>query len=42
MLLESHHRIVDVCPNVRELGSKIAHFKQLHKKTGIPYSEMVS
>jgi len=22
-------------------GSKIAHFKQLHKKTGIPYSEMV-
>lgn len=22
------------------LGSKIAHFKQLHKKTGIPYSEM--
>jgi len=22
-------------------GSKIAHFKQLHKKTGIPYSEML-
>lgn len=22
-------------------GSKIAHFKQLHKITGIPYSEMV-
>lgn len=22
-------------------GSKIAHFKQLHKVTGIPYSEMV-
>lgn len=23
------------------IGSKITHFKQLHKKTGIPYSEMV-
>ncbi|OJT02616.1 Magnesium-dependent phosphatase 1 [Trametes pubescens] len=22
-------------------GSKIKHFKQLHKKTGIPYSEML-
>ena len=22
-------------------GSKIKHFKELHKKTGIPYSEMV-
>ena len=24
-----------------ESGSKITHFKELHKKTGIPYSEMV-
>jgi len=24
------------------LGTKKAHFKQVHKKTGIPYSEMVS
>lgn len=23
-------------------GSKISHFQELHKKTGIPYSEMVS
>lgn len=23
-------------------GSKLAHFKEIHKKTGIPYSEMVS
>jgi magnesium-dependent phosphatase 1 len=23
-------------------GSKIPHFKQLHKKTGIPYEEMVA
>lgn len=26
----------------RVAGSKIAHFKELHKKTGIPYEEMVS
>lgn len=24
------------------IGSKLKHFKELHKKTGIPYSEMVS
>jgi magnesium-dependent phosphatase 1 len=29
-------------PTLHVLGSKIAHFKQLHKKTEIPYSEMVS
>lgn len=23
------------------VGSKIAHFKELHKKTGIPYEEML-
>lgn len=22
-------------------GSKLAHFKEIHKKTGIPYEEMV-
>ena len=24
------------------LGSKIKHFRELHKQTGLPYSEMVS
>lgn len=27
--------------NLVLLGSKISHFKALHRKTGIPYSEMV-
>jgi len=27
------------CPSK---GSKIAHFKTLHRKTGIPYTEMVT
>lgn len=31
--------LLNVCPAY--VGSKITHFKQLHKKTKIPYSEMV-
>ena len=38
LVLSSHHPRIQ--PS-RMTGSKIKHFKELHKKTGLPYSEMV-